>query len=94
MGTSHPHPGSSAWRDWPAGTRCVVRRRLPPCDGSGKRWTDVIGVVLAVAADGVMLRRDPARESASDAGTEVHIPAAEIEAARPLPPRPERRRRS
>ncbi|WP_278236789.1 hypothetical protein [Isoptericola sp. AK164] len=93
MRISHAAGGSSAWRDWTAGTRVVVRRRLSAEETrrSGKRSTDVIGLVVTSDTSGVTLRRDPARPSAPGAGTEVRIEAEEIEATRVLPPRPERR---
>jgi hypothetical protein len=89
----HALPGSSDWRDWPVGTRAVVRRRLTPAeaDATGRRWTDVIGVVVATDRDGITLRRDPARPDTPGAGTEVRVAAADVAAARPLPPRPVRR---
>lgn len=110
VNSPHSRPGSSDWRDWPTGTRVVVRRRLSEAEAaaSHKRWTDVIGVVVAVDDDGVTLRRDPARAGAgqgpapddaggpgpddSGADSVVHVPASDIEAAKVLPPRPERRR--
>ncbi|MFV2144263.1 hypothetical protein [Isoptericola sp. G70] len=93
MTTPNPLPGSSDWRDWPAGTRAVVRRRLSPAEAgaSGQRWTDVVGVVVATDDDGITLRRDPARPDAPGAGERVLVRAADVEAARPLPPRPVRR---
>ncbi|NNU28269.1 DUF6725 family protein [Isoptericola sediminis] len=96
MRNQHAADGPSDWRDWPVGTRAVVRRRLSPDEAltSGKRWTDVIGVVVRCDTSGITLRRDPARPSAPDAGVEVRIAAEDIEATRILPPRPERRPRS
>ncbi|WP_407318622.1 DUF6725 family protein [Isoptericola halotolerans] len=93
MTDRHALPGSSDWRDWPVGTRAVVRRRLSPAEAAatGRRWTDVIGVVVAVDGAGVTLRRDPARRDSPGAGTEVRVAADDVAAARPLPPRPERR---
>jgi hypothetical protein len=75
------------------GTRVVVRRRLDDAEAAatGQRWTDVIGVVVAVEDDGVLLRRDPARRSDPATDTEVRVAATEIEAAKRLPPRPTRR---
>ncbi|WP_106266805.1 MULTISPECIES: hypothetical protein [Isoptericola] len=93
MTNPHASPGSSDWRDWPAGTRAVVRRRLTPVEAgaSGQRWTDVVGVVVAADADGITLRRDPARPDSPGAGEQVRVPAADVEAAKVLPPRPARR---
>ncbi|WP_227748379.1 DUF6725 family protein [Oerskovia douganii] len=94
-----PRPALEAWSTWPVGTRVVVRRRLTEAealatrddaDGErGKSVTDVIGIVLAVApGESITLRTDAggSRES-----VEVTIPAADVVAAKRIPPRPPRR---
>lgn len=74
-----PEPGADApaWRRWRAGTRVVVRRTLP--EGG---WTDVLGHLLEVTADGVLVdtRRGP-----------VRVPAEAIALAKVVPPAPPRR---
>jgi hypothetical protein len=74
----------SGWRDWPAGARVVVRRRLGPAESGGKLWTDVIGVVLEVDDGGIRLRTDSPRS----APQEVFVAADDVEAAKRIPPRP------
>ncbi len=71
----------------------MVRRRLTSAEAeaTGQRWTDVVGVVVASGTDGMTLRRDPARADAPGAGTVVRVAAADVEAAKAIPPRPERR---
>jgi hypothetical protein len=66
------------------GARVVVRRRLGPDEAGGKRWTDVIGVVLAVGDDGIRLRTDAPRRPPE----EVWVAANDVEAAKRIPPRP------
>ncbi|WP_418277613.1 DUF6725 family protein [Isoptericola jiangsuensis] len=94
MRTPHAHPDPSTWRDIPVDARVVVRRRLDATEAatSGRRWTDVIGVVVAIDDGGVRLRRDPARRSDPGAGTEVRVAADDVVAVRRLPPRPTPRR--
>ncbi|PFG42489.1 hypothetical protein ATJ88_1151 [Isoptericola jiangsuensis] len=77
------------------GDRVVVRADLDPDEArrSGRRWTDVIGVVVAVDADGLTLRRDPARRTDPRADEEVRVPATSVVAVRRLGPRPQRRGR-
>ena len=72
-----------------------MRRRLEPEEADGHVWTDVIGIVLATAPDGLRLRPDAPRRgarAAHDGGsaqtTEVFVPARSIEAAKRLGPRP------
>jgi N-acetylglutamate synthase len=48
--------------------------------------TDVLGILIAWTEADVTVRRDDE--------TDITIPQAEIVAAKPVPPRPERRRRS
>lgn len=90
MEDPHPPVPRSAWRDWPAGTRVVVRRRLGAGEASGraagKRWTDVIGVVLAADDAGVRLRTDAPRSEPH----EVFVAASDVVAAKRIPPRPAR----
>ena len=85
----------ATWRSLPPGARVVVRRRLTPpeserarAQGRGAVWTDLIAVVLAVDDDGLRLRTDAPREKVA---REVHVPAALIETAKRIPPRPARR---
>lgn len=84
--------GWQGWRDWSAGDRVVVRRRLPAGAPTGHLYTDVLGVVLAVDDDGVTLRPDPARARPGTPPPEpVRVPAHEIALAKRVPPRPGRR---
>ncbi|MCP2266222.1 DUF6725 family protein [Promicromonospora thailandica] len=91
--TPPAEPG--AWRALRPGTRVVVRRRLAPdgpvvSDGAtAHRWTDVIGFVTEVSDAGLRLRTDPVPGRGDPA--DVTVPAAEIQAAKPVPPRPVRR---
>lgn len=100
--TSSPPPRPALdpqWSSWPAGARVVVRRRLTEAEARatrddasgepGKSVTDVIGIVLSVApGESITLRTDAggSRES-----VEVTIPAADVVAAKRIPPRPPRR---
>lgn len=83
------------WRDLRPGTRVVVRRRLAPAGpvvsdgGTAHRWTDLIGHVVEVSDAGLRLRTDPAPGRGEP--REVDVAAADIEAAKPIPPRPVRR---
>ncbi|MFI9488679.1 DUF6725 family protein [Promicromonospora sp. NPDC052451] len=92
-----PPDASGGWRALRPGTRVVVRRRLPPAGpvvsdgGSAHRWTDLIGFVVEVSDTGLRLRTDPVPGRAEP--TEVEVAAAEIAAAKPIPPRPTRRPR-
>ncbi|MFC8597852.1 MULTISPECIES: hypothetical protein [unclassified Isoptericola] len=72
------------------GARVVVRRRLTPSEAAaaGARWTDVVGVLTAVSEDGLRVRADR-----SPGLPEVAVPAAEVEAVKPVPPRRPRRGR-
>lgn len=83
-------PGAPAWRGWSPGTRVVVRRRLSAAEAaaSSRRWTDHIGVVVAVDDDGLVLRGDAASSRESPL---VRVAAADVEAAKEIPPRPPRR---
>jgi hypothetical protein len=65
------------WRGWSAGSRVVVRRRLP--DGG---LGDVLGDLLEVSDDGVVVatRRGP-----------VRVAGADIVLGKPVPPPPPRR---
>ena len=85
----------ATWRSLPVGARVVVRRRLTPAEsaqalaeGRGGVWTDIISVVVAVDDDGLTLRTDAPREREP---REVRVPADQIETAKQIPPRPERR---
>ncbi|ACZ30000.1 hypothetical protein Xcel_0969 [Xylanimonas cellulosilytica DSM 15894] len=87
--------GATAWRELPVGARVVVRRRLSEAeatqaaaDGRGSVWTDVIAVVLDVDDDGLTLRTDAPRDPAPRT---VRVPGTEIETAKRIPPRPQRR---
>ena len=85
------------WRGLRPGTRVVVRRRLAPAGpvvsdgGTAHRWTDLIGHVVEVSDAGLRLRTDPAPGRGEP--EEVTVPASDIEAAKPVPPRPARRSR-
>lgn len=89
-----PVPGGG-WRALRPGTRVMVRRRLAPAGplvsegGTAFRWTDLIGFVVEVSDAGLRLRTDPAPGRGEP--QEVSVPAAEIETAKPIPPRPVRR---
>jgi hypothetical protein len=73
----------------------VVRRRLAPegpvvsDGGTAHRWTDLIGFVVDVSDAGLRLRTDPAPGRGEP--QDVDVAAADIEAAKPVPPRPLRR---
>jgi hypothetical protein len=84
---SHAPATPSDWRDWPAGARVVVRRRLAPDEAGGQRWTDVIGIVLAVDDAGIRLRTDAPRRPPED----VWVSAEDVEAGKRIPPRPQPR---
>ncbi|ANC30910.1 hypothetical protein [Isoptericola dokdonensis] len=94
---SYPNDGThlSDWRDAAVDSRVVVRCGLDPDEArrTGRRWTDVIGVVVAVEPDGLTLRRDPARRSDPRDGAVVHVAGASVVAVRLLGPRPRPRRR-
>jgi hypothetical protein len=83
------------WRDLRPGTRVVVRRRLPPAGpvvsdgGTAHRWTDLIGYVVEVSDAGLRLRTDPVPGRSEP--KEIDVAAHDIEAAKPIPPRPVRR---
>ncbi|WP_084800552.1 DUF6725 family protein [Promicromonospora kroppenstedtii] len=83
------------WRGLRPGTRVVVRRRLPPAGpvvsdgGTAHRWTDLIGHVVEISDAGLRLRTDPVPGRGEP--QEVDVAAADIEAAKPIPPRPVRR---
>ncbi len=62
------------WRTWPVGARVVVRRRLP--EGG---YTDVLGDLLAVDAEGVLVRTRRG---------DVHVPADAIALGKRVPPPP------
>jgi hypothetical protein len=79
---------AGGWRDLRPGTRVVVRRRLPP-GGTAHRWTDLIGYVVEVSDAGLRLRTDPVPGRGEP--KEVDVAAHDIEAAKPIPPRPTRR---
>lgn len=89
-----PAPAGS-WRALRPGTRVVVRRRLAPAGpvvsdgGTAHRWTDLIGFVVEVSDAGLRLRTDPVPGRGEP--EEVSVAAADIEAAKPVPPRPVRR---
>ncbi|MEL7975864.1 hypothetical protein AAG589_08350 [Isoptericola sp. F-RaC21] len=85
-----PPAGGPAWLRVPAGVRVVVRRRLSDDEAadSGARWTDVVGILTAVGADGLRVRPDR-----SPGLPEVAVAAADVEAVKPIPPRRPRRGR-
>ncbi len=69
------------WQDWPAGTRVMVRVRLPA--GESHLYTDVLGVIIDTPGQDLLLRtRD---------GSEVHVDPASIVAGKPIGPPPPRR---
>ncbi len=87
------------WTDLTPGTRVVVRRRLSAAQAveSGKKVTDLIGVVTKVNDTVVVLRPDaggraPSGADTTDEDTEQTIAIADIVKAKRIPPRPERRR--
>ncbi|GHH78297.1 hypothetical protein [Promicromonospora soli] len=86
---------AGGWHDLRPGTRVVVRRRLPPAGpvvsdgGTAHRWTDLIGYVVEVSDAGLRLRTDPVPGRGEP--KEVDVAAPDIEAAKPIPPRPVRR---
>ena len=90
-----PPVPAGGWRALRPGTRVVVRRRLAPAGplvsagGTAYGWTDVIGFVVEVSDAGLRLRTDPVPGRGQP--QEVDVAAAEIEAAKPIPPRPVRR---
>ncbi|MGV8965900.1 MAG: hypothetical protein ACOH2F_06435 [Cellulomonas sp.] len=77
--TNPPATTVPAWREWPVGTRVIVRRRL--AEGG---YSDVLGDLLTVDDDGVQVttRRGV-----------VRVPAAEIAIGKLIPPAPARRER-
>ena len=68
------------------GARVVVRRRLAADEAqrTGKVWTDVIGVVLAVDDAWIRLRTDAPRGEPRD----VFVPGGDVAAAKRILPRP------
>lgn len=90
-----PPPAAGSWHTFVPGTRVVVRRRLAPdgpvvsTGGTAHRWTDLIGFVVDVSQAGLRLRTDPVPGRGEP--QEVFVAAADIEAAKPIPPRPVRR---
>jgi len=88
---------SEGWPDgtpaWTVGDRVVVRRRLRGAEVGDHLWTDVIGVVLALDDAGVTLQPDPARPrpEGAPAPPTVRVEAADVVAAKRVPPRPVRR---
>lgn len=90
-----PPVPAGGWRALRPGTRVVVRRRLAPHGpvvsdgGTAHRWTDLIGFVVDVSDAGLRLRTDPAPGRGEP--QDVDVAAADIEAAKPVPPRPLRR---
>lgn len=68
-----------AWSTWPVGARVVVRRRLP--EGG---WSDVLGDLLAVDADGVVVRTRRG---------DVAVRGDDIALGKLVPPAPAPRRR-
>ena len=80
------------WRSFAPGERVVVRRRLSDDEaaaalrrGQGSVWTDIIALVSSVDDDGIALVTDAPRQPAA---IEIFVPAAEIETAKRIPPRP------
>ena len=67
-----------------------MRRRLSPAEAaaSGARWADVVGILTTVGPDGVRVRPDR-----SPGLPEVAVAADDVEALKPVPPRPPRRGR-
>ena len=90
-----PPAPTGGWRALRPGTRVVVRRRLTPAGpvvsdgGTAHRWTDLIGFVVEVSDAGLRLRTDPVPGRGEP--EEVSVAAADIETAKPIPPRPARR---
>ena len=78
-----PSPAAAPWRDWRAGQRVVVRRRLPA--GSPQPYTDVLGDLVAVDDAGVTVRT---RRSG-----DVRVPGDQIAIGKLVPRAPERRPR-
>lgn len=73
-------PLPPAWREWPVGTRVMVRRRI---DDPVHKYTDVLGVILINDPDGLRLE---ARTG------EVFVPGDAIFQGKPIPPAPPKRR--
>ncbi|MGH3355072.1 MAG: hypothetical protein ACRDOJ_04190 [Nocardioidaceae bacterium] len=69
------------------GHRVVVRRVLPGERGpsGGQAYTDVLGVLEAWEEGTLVVRRAD--------GSRVHVPEAEVAAAKTIPPPPARRSR-
>jgi hypothetical protein len=91
-----PASAITTWRLLAPGQRVVVRRRLTGdesvqarAEGRGAVWTDIIAVVVAVDDSGLRLLTDASRQLQA---REVHVPGQLITAAKPIPPRPARRR--
>ena len=72
------------WQRLPVGARVVVRATLP--EGAPKRFTDVIGVVVAVEFWGLRVRRDA--YGYDDDGGVINIASETIVAAKEIPSRP------
>lgn len=95
MTLATPPAADGGWRALSPGTRVMVRRRLDQegpfvsDGGAAHRWSDVIGFVLDVSDVGLRLRTDPAPGRGDP--QEVEVAAADIAAAKPIPPRPVRR---
>ncbi|MBX9244160.1 hypothetical protein ICW40_04975 [Actinotalea ferrariae] len=71
-------PATPPWAAWPVGVRVVVRRRL--AEGG---WSDVLGELLEVGADGVVVRTRRG---------DVAVPAEDIALGKVVPPAPPPRR--
>ncbi len=84
-------PEQGPWQEWPAGARVVVRRRLSDAESAatGRKVTDILGVVVTAGPAGVVLTPDAGRRVGRPQ-PEVTVAAADIVAAKRVPQRPVR----
>ncbi|WP_226921635.1 putative acetyltransferase [Georgenia subflava] len=78
-----PPPGEPPWLRWQVGERVVVRYRLEEADdptGGRPRLSDALGDLVAVRADGVVVRTRRG---------DVHVPAGAMVTGKRVPPPPD-----